>query len=298
MSLYKNLRLKLSLLIAFGSNMLFAQPFVDVVAINHQVMSTKTVTDSFDTKFSNTYLNVMLPIKIDSGNYFLLRLNGELLGSKTSGFNKSGSADMRMAAIGVGWQHSFNEKFSSTLLFIPKIAGNMKDGITSNTFQMGATFLLQYRFNKNKRIKAGIYYNREPFGNFFVPLLGADIQINERNWIYGQLPLYYRYEHRFNKKLYSGIGFRFFGRSYRLDKSLNNNYFFLQENQFKVFFDYYLRPKFVSYIEFGRTVGYGFRQYRNGSARTDRQLQPMEYAPVNDGWMFNFGFAYRVRQNF
>lgn len=275
-----------------------SQPFVDVLSANHQRMSTKTETDSFTNVFNNTYLGILLPIKLDSNNIFIARINGEMLNSDVSGHGLSASVHLKSLLIGIGWQHHFNKKWAFNMQLLPKITSDFKSKIDSKDFQMGGTFLVMYKKRKNFRYKAGVYYNREPFGNFFTPLLGADIQLNQRNWIYGQLPLNFRYEHRFTEKLYSGIGLRFFGRSYRLNSDLNRNYVFLQENQIKLFADYYVKKKIVVFAELGRTLGYGLRHYKDNTDRTGRMQYPTQLASVKDGFYINLGLAYRVRNDF
>jgi hypothetical protein len=276
---------------------LSAQPFVDVVSVNHQWMKTKTSSDSFTNTFNNSFLAILLPIKVDSNNYFILRMNGELLNSSVSGHGYSEEVKIKMGLFGLGWQHYFNKKFAITAFFLPKIATE-SDKLSSPDFQFGGTVLAQYKIRKNFRYKAGLYYNREPFGNFFVPLLGADVQLNERNWIYGQLPLYFRYEHKFSEKFYSGLGVRIFGRSYRLGEAHQRDYVFLQENQLKLFCDYYVTPKIVVYGELGRTIGYGLNRYKNNTARDNQLGYPTLYSPIKDGFYINAGLAYRVRQSF
>lgn len=275
-----------------------AQPFVDVLSVNHQRLKTTTTNDSFTNRFSNTYLGIVLPLKVDSNNYFIVRVNGELLNSSIEGHQHHASVKLKMMLLGLGWQHNFNDKWSLTGIIMPKIASEMKDKLSHEDFMLGGYMVANYKTSPNHRYKLGLYYNREPFGNFFVPLAGADIQLNKNNWIYGQLPLYLRYEHRFNQKFYSGLGVRIFGRGYRLSSDYNRNYVFLQENQIKLFCDYYLTQNLVFYGEIGRTMGYGLRHYKNNSERTGRLYTPSVLSPVKDGFMFNMGIVYRVRRDF
>jgi len=286
------------LLFLIVKQQILAQPFVDVISINHQWMKTKTVSDSFKNTFNNSFISIILPLKVDSNNYFILRMNGELLNSSVSGNGYSDEVKIKMGLFGLGWQHYFNKKLAITAFFLPKIASEAEGKLSSQDFQFGGTVLAQYKIRKNFRYKAGLYYNREPFGNFFVPLLGADVQLNKRNWIYGQLPLYFRYEHKFSEKIYSGFGARIFGRSYRLGQSHQRDYVFLQENQLKLFCDYYITPKIVVYGEVGKTIGYGLNRYKNNSERDTKLAYPYKFSPIKDGFYFNAGLAFRVRQSF
>ena len=285
-------------IVVFFALQSLSQPFVDVLSVNHQQLNTRTKNDSFSSKINNTFAGIILPIKVDSANYFILRANAEILKSDISGNGINESYSFNSFLIGIGWQHSFSSKLSANLLVLPKISADFKDKMNEKFFQYGASFLVQYKVKTNYRYKAGIYYNREPFGNFFVPLIGADIMLNKKNWIYGQLPLYFRYEHQFTEKFYSGLGFRFFGRSFRLSSVLNNDYIFNQENQVKIFADYYLKSKFVIYAEAGRTLNYGLKRYGYQLKRENRIENPRVFLPINDGFFINAGVCYRIRQSF
>lgn len=131
---------------------LSAQPFVDVVSVNHQWMKTKTNSDSFTNTFNNSFLAILLPIKVDSNNYFILRMNGELLNSSVSEHGYSEEVKIKMGLFGLGWQHYFNKKFAVTAFFLPKIATEY-DKLSSPDFQFGGTVLAQYKIRKTLDIR-------------------------------------------------------------------------------------------------------------------------------------------------
>ena len=83
---------------------------------------------------------------------------------------------------------SKNKKWETVLLVIPKIASDFRDAIDANDYQYGGVFLEHFVPNEKLKIKAGIYYNREAFGNLFVPLVGVDWKVNDRINLYGILP--------------------------------------------------------------------------------------------------------------
>lgn len=177
----KSCRGFLNIIIVLGALNSFAQPFTDVLNINHQYMKTKTANDSFSNTYYNTLLGILLPIKIDSSNYLIVRINGEINKSRLSGNGTDAGVNVKMLLFSLGWRHSFNKKFNLTALVHPKLTSDFVDKVNSNDFQMGATLLAQYKIRKNYRYKVGLYYNREPFGNFIIPLLGADVQLNKKN---------------------------------------------------------------------------------------------------------------------
>lgn len=275
------------------SNKVSAQPFVDIVSASTQQLKSSYVGSQNQHFVRNTFIGVLLPIAIDSSNLFIARINGEKLHSETIGFN-SNSNSLYVANISVGWQHTFKKKLSVTALLMPKIASELNAKLNSKDFQFGTSLLFQYQFSEKLKVKAGLYYNREPFGNFFVPLVGIDWQISKRWMLYGTFPLMNKIEFMVTNFLYTGIGARVYGRSYRLNQSYN--YVWNQENQIKYFIDFYVLKKIVIYGEVGRTLGYSPTLYGNNKPRENAIANYQLYTPINDDYFFNVGMAFRIRK--
>lgn len=292
MKTLNKLRSAILLMALFSSFNSSSQPFVDVLQMNHQRMQSTYDASGKKHITQNSFANLLLPIQIDSNNTFIFRINTERMQYQ----NHEGSDIYYQIIGGLGWQHHFNKKWNITAILMPKITSDLIDPLNSYDYQYGGTVLFQYKPKSNIRYKFGTFYNTEPFGNFFVPLLGVDWQINEKNWVYGNLPLNMRYEHRFAEKVYAGAGVRIYGRSYRISSSGNHDYLWNQENQLKLFTDFYITPSMVVYAEAGRSVGYGLRRFQDGEPRENEITTNPLYLPVKDGFFLNLGCAYRVRR--
>jgi hypothetical protein len=75
--------------------------------------------------------------------------------------------------------------------------------------------------------------------------------------LFGILPGYLIYEHRFHKNISWGANFRTFTSSYRLKTQgiVNaNDYLRVQDNQVGVYTDWYIAPKIVLNLEAGHTI--------------------------------------------
>ncbi len=274
---------------------LYAQPFVDIVNVSLQRLQTTYKDSSSKSITNNSYFGIMLPLKLDSTNLLIVRLNGEIL-SSDRGEPLASENKAYVGLFGLGWQHQLNKKLSITALSLSKISSDLKNDLSHYDLQYGGSLLFQYKPKSNMRWKLGVYYNREPFGNFFVPLLGLDWQISEKKWLYGTLPLSMRYEYKTTEKLYLGAGLKIFGRSYRLGSDQNRDYIWNQENQLKLFADYYLSKNLVLYSEVGYTIDYGPRQYADKEQREVEILSNPVYRPLQDGIYLNLGCALRVRR--
>ena len=142
-----------------------------------------------------------------------------------------------------------------------------------------------------------MFYNREFFGNFFIPVFGIDWRVNPKFQMYGTLPNNYRFEFAcIDKFLYAGIGLKSYTRTYRTSKDSSSYYVRNNEMQIKAFVDLYFAKKFVLFGEFGRTLNYSPLLYLSGTK--DLAPNPGVYSPIKDAFFFNVGIAYRIRFDF
>lgn len=271
-----------------------AQPFIDIASVSAQQLNTKYTENSNYNTTSNYFASLLLPIRIDSSNNFIVRVNAEQL-STFNGTQPLAPINLYAFTAALGLQHSFNDKFSATALFMPKVASDLKEKLNRFDQQYGVFFLMQYKVSKNLRLKTGLYYNKEPFGNFFVPLVGIDWQISKRWMWYGTFPFLNRLEYKINNRLYTGAGARIFGRSYRLNSYWNRDYVWNQENQVKYFLDFYMTKKLVSFIEIGRSIGFGPKQIASDQSRDNVVLNNPLYRPLEQGFFIHTGLAFRLR---
>jgi len=282
----------------------FSQPFVDILNTSFQSLNT-TYKDSSKIKntTSNYFLNITLPFKIDSQNTIIVRFYGENLYSKMKLDTSNLSFNLTSALLPIGLQHETkNKKWRYLGLLMPKLSGHLKEETSNKDFQMGAYGLATYAKSDKFKIKFGLFYNREFFGNFFVPLFGIDWRVNDRFQMYGVLPSNYRLEYALLKKqLYVGLAMKWFTRSYHIN--LQNGsadpssvYIRNQELQAKAFVDFYIAKQFVLFGEFGRMFNYSPQMYRSGT----KEVVPgfNLYSPIKDNFFFNVGLAYRIRFDF
>ena len=157
-----------------------------------------------------------------------------------------------------------------------------KDG--TSPAQLGVAGLAIFQKVKFLTWKFGFYFNNDYFGNYFVPLLGFDWWINNRDKLFGILPGNMTFEHKVNKLLYYGITFNAITNSYR-DQA--NQYFRVDDNQLGIFGDVYFTKNIVVNTEIGHSL---FRKLRIG----EKNVFENDLA-VNDNFYIRLMLAYRVR---
>ncbi len=150
--------------------------------------------------------------------------------------------------------------------------------------QIGGAILINKQVNPKLTYKFGLYYNKEYFGNFIMPLIGIDWQIDNRTSLFGVLPGNLVIEHKSTNKLYLGSSFKAVTTSFAMNKE---KYLRIDDNRLSVFADLYLKSKFVLTVDAGHSV---FRSIKIGSmAGEDEKLD------FTDNPYLKVQLSYRIR---
>lgn len=275
----------------------FAQPYVDILSFNCQTFSSTYKNNTkANNKTDDYFLNFFLPKEFKNGNTLLIRLNSEMM-SSTINADSSYTAKLYNVAMPVGFQFvSKNKLWKTAVIAIPKIASTVGDALDKNDYQFGGIFLENYVHSETLKIKAGLYYNREAFGNFFMPLVGIDWKMSSRFSMYGILPTSYKLEYMAVKnKMYTGLSLKSLTRSFRLPQAQNFDYVRYNEIQLKYFVDYFIYKKMLVFAEVGYSLGKNPWQYYYNT-KTESFQNPV-YTPLKSYVVFNAGFAYRIRMD-
>ncbi|HEX8517475.1 MAG TPA: hypothetical protein VF868_14860 [Bacteroidia bacterium] len=274
----------------------FSQPFADILSANYQTFSS-VYTDSAagqKNKTDDYFVNFFLPKVFKNGNTLLIRLNGETMNSTISP-DSSYSHRLSSVSLPLGFKFvSKSKKWETIVIAVPKLASDFLDKTDAHDFQMGGIFLEQFVKNEKFKVKLGLYYNTEAFGNFFMPLVGVDWRINDRMNLYGIIPSNYRFEVNILKnKLYAGLCYKAATRSFSLSQKNNYDYVRYDEQQIKLFIDCFVYKKIMLFADFGYSVGKNPLAFYYNT--TDINYNLPVYTPLKSYPVFNFGIAYRVR---
>jgi hypothetical protein len=268
-----------------------AQPYVDIVNLNYSECKTKLSNASqWPVDVRDYNLGFFYPKVFKNGNTFLVRLNSEMLLSYTD----SAQYNLYSFAMPVGFLFiSKNKKWKTLVMGIPRISSDLKDDLKKDV-QYGGTGLMTYVINDSCKIKFGLYYNREAFGNFFVPLAGIDWKVSKHIFIYGILPNNLRVEYNYDNRIFTGIGYRNYQRSYRLWKGYSDDYVRVRESQVKFFVEGFLWKNILLSAEMGYTLNYDLKQFHSDNSNEYAPL-PV-YLPMKNNVMLTAALAYRIRQ--
>jgi len=274
-----------------------AQPYLELITLyNANEPSSTLYTGKDQIHIKNTWniASLNAPFIIDKRNIVLFSPGYETR-------NYTSSADplnIYTLYFPLTYEHTFNDtsnKLSGTLIYRFNSTTKFKPGINNDL--LGGAVLFTHNFSSTFGMKAGLYYNRELFGNYFIPLLGFDWQPNDRLFVWGLLPQSATLDYRFTNNIHGGINYYSPQDSYRLKG--DNAYFFVLEVQLRLFVDYYI-PKTPLAItaEAGHTMLRNYLYYDYSKNPNEEVIKPTESAIFRIGlsWRFTTNNAFKTQR--
>ncbi|MBO9702139.1 MAG: hypothetical protein J7604_18160, partial [Sporocytophaga sp.] len=272
-----------------------SQPYIDIVNIKYQnFLPVKYSGEEHKLGAQESYFNLNIPIPLKNKDVILtggvfdqLRFNSPHGNKELYAFNCQ-----------IGYLKNWkNTKWKTLFVVLPKISSDLLQ-INHGSFQQGGILLFTCEKSPNLKYKLGGYYNKEFFGNFFMPLLGIEWKPLPRLNIFGVLPGYMIIEHKTSTRFYSGISYQCLTASYRLHDGENYSYVrngdrFWGQMQLKLFLNYYIKKYIVAYGEFGHSLCRKYEVYNKDKERIGHPV----FHKTKDGFIFNLGIALRFRQD-
>jgi hypothetical protein len=280
-----------------------AQNYVDIL----KVSANTTSNNRFDSSNSTTKLkqvdaDLSLPFKLSEKNVLISGLIYERFETKLMAAGPVltfGSATLKL-----GINRTFNDKWSGTFVFLPKIASDYGT-FQYKEFQAGGMGLMKFKKRENLFFKFGLYYNSELFGPFFVPMAGLYYLSPDKKLETNlMLPLLADVNYKIISFISLGANFNGQIRSYHLnnvDAFHHSTYLSRSTNEFFAYLKFSLFKNFNMQTKVGYSVARSLRVYDSsdkvnfglpatfvGDSR--KQLN----SDFSDGLIFQLGFVYRV----
>lgn len=280
-----------------------AQNYVDLIKLN----AGTTPLNTFDSSRSQSVLNeygadLSLPIKLNDKSAILTGLTYENIQTKL--FPDQAMQSISGVTLKLGLNHNFNEHFSTTLVFLPKLATNFGT-LTNKDMQLGGIALFKYAVSKNLNYRYGLYYNSERFGPFFVPLLGVYyLSKNSKFELNVMLPLSVDLNYRIIKFMSIGANFNGQTRSYHVSNiypGLKSAYVSRVTNEIYGYLKFNLPKNILCFTKVGHSLGRKYRVYYDDD-KTDLAF-PLTYINdhrhqlnknFSDGLLFQVTLIYRL----
>lgn len=279
----------------FISTVLSAQPYIDIARFNYSYSPEGGLGKKKNPLYSNFFnINVTLPVELKKGgdafiiNPFFEHNQGEVSGT-----------DFHVVSQGLFTGFLKKNLFLKWDLLSSFIVRRNKESEKQiqDDWQYGGVVLATWNKNQFAALKVGLYYNKEFFGNYFMPLVGVDWQINPKDNLFGVLPGAMSFEHKVNQKFFYGCTFRALTNSYRLETTnpcssgdcSGKNYLRIDDNQLGLFAECYVVKRVVISGEAGYTI---LRRYRYGFKGDNIHTKTNYW---NDNFYFRASLSYRLR---
>lgn len=281
--------------IVFSPFLSFSQPFLDVINIKHQRFpSVRYIEGKKQVRINQINWNVTLPLPLKNKGFFIIGAVYDQYQFSTSEY-QTRSLYSFILPIGYVKQYKSATKWKTLFMLLPRISSD-RFSFSRDGYQQGALIISTYKKKNTLKYKFGLYYNREFFGNFFVPLVGIEWTPSPRVNIFGVIPMNMSLEYKCSEKWFLGFTYQSVLTSYRLHQNVEKSYIlngdrFWGHNQFRNFINYYITKNIVFFIEAGYTFGRQFQAFESKKVRTEHPV----FSKIREGFLVNSGMAFRIR---
>ena len=269
---------------------LLAQPYLDVAAVRYQgspdAGAFRRGFQPNNYQYANAALNLPIVLKDSSVLLFNPAIESWKIGSSVLPQLPEQFYGM---ALPVAFVKPFNNKWTGTFLAVARWNGAEHFGF-DHPFQLGGAVIMALKKSETLTYKFGVYYNREAFGNFFMPLLGIDWRPSPSVRLFGVLPGNLVLEKNVSRTFYYGLSFRATTTSYRYTSPQGRSFIRIEDNTLQAFADLYLTKNIVLNAEAGHSA---FRRFRLGHEGASEKYFTDD--KFRDNLLFRLGLLYRVR---
>ena len=124
-----------------------AQNYVDLVKIGYgQSFNNDFENSNSSTQIQFSDIDITFPVVLNENNAFITGLSFSQY--KLQLFPEANNTNLYSTLLKVGLASTYNEKWSSTIVFLPKISSNDKN-ISSEDFFFGGFGILKYKKRQN-----------------------------------------------------------------------------------------------------------------------------------------------------
>lgn len=265
----------------FIYNYVKAQPYIDIGGVYGMKGSDVLLSEEGSDIEPFYYgMHVTLPFQLRDSSAIIITAAYEKWQIQ---FN-AGEERFKTALLPVTWLKPLSTEWKISFTAIPRF-NNSSGSIKNRDLQFGGAVILTHVLSPKLKLKGGLYYNKEFFGNYFLPLAGIEWLATERLILFGLLPNSLNADYRIDDRLHTGIIYKGITTSFRLDEGEFYDFYGVEEGQISMYADLYITRKIVFNLQAGHTAlrnyGYGF----SGDNYIKQDL--------NDGFIYKAGLYYR-----
>lgn len=161
---------KILFYLLFCPSLVIAQEYIDLFKIGYgKTFNNSFANTSEKTEVTTFDANLTYPIPINEKHTFIT--GAAFNYSNLQLFPNTAYTSLYSSTLKIGLASTFNEKWSSTVVLLPKIASDYKN-ISGDDFYFGGFAILKLKKKENLIYKFGMYVSSEAFGIFSTPIIG------------------------------------------------------------------------------------------------------------------------------
>ncbi|MDC8002539.1 DUF6268 family outer membrane beta-barrel protein [Aureisphaera galaxeae] len=289
---------RLLLLALLLTNCLYAQNYVDLLKVGYgQTFNNDFEGTDNSTETKTFEVDLTFPVVLNDNHAIIT--GGLFSRNNLQLFPEAEFTSLYSSTLKIGWAATWDEKWSTTLVALPKIASDYED-IDGDDFYFGGIALLKYQKKENLIYRFGLYASSEAFGVFSTPIFGwYYLSPNSQFEMDVSLPV--SADINYTQGIFTyGVDYIGIGRSFNIDGNNSNTYADLSSLEFASYLQFnaldksiLLRAKlgyssndFEIYQQ-GEKIDLGVAAFSFGDDRT--QLNPT----IQGGFFLRFEAIYR-----
>jgi hypothetical protein len=249
------------------SCVLQAQPFIELLKLSHSSSSNNAFPDTLDvtSRIQESNADLTLPIKLNEKAVFLTGVTYERIASRL--FADAGNTTLSSLCLKIGTNLKFSDRYTATIVLLPKYAGDFSDG-TSQNYQVGVMAFLKRKISERFNYRYGFYYNSERFGPFVVPIFGLYYQSeNSKFETTLMLPIQADASYEIAKSVRLGLNYNGQVRSYHFNeaaKSTSPMYLQKISNELYAYLKWQLNKNISVSARVGQSLGRKYKVFEEG----------------------------------
>ncbi|MEZ4778222.1 MAG: DUF6268 family outer membrane beta-barrel protein [Flavobacteriaceae bacterium] len=285
----------------FVTTLGFSQNYVDLVKLSHSYgFENRFEGTEFSTDVLSLEADLTLPIPINEKYVFVTGVS--FTKNRLQLFPDAPFQNLYGTTLKLGVLTQYNEKWSSTLVLLPKVSSDFEQ-LSTKDFYLGGFAMFKYQKRENLIYRFGAYGSREAFGFFTTPIVGFYyLSPNSRFQMDVSMPISADINYAFNK-VTLGVDYYGIGRSFNITEEFAPKVYvdlgslefsgYLQLNTFQKTVLLRLKAGYSSndfeVYQQGDNINLGLSAFTFGDDR--KQLNPQ----INDGMFVRLEAIYRLR---
>jgi len=219
----------------------YSQDYVDLFKIGY----AQTFNNNFEGSDASTHvtsfdLDFTYPVILNKNNVLvtgLIFIENDVQLYPSTDIYESPFTKLYSTTLKMGLSSKFNDKWSSTIVLLPKVASDYKK-ITKKDFFLGGFAILKLQKKPNLIYRFGVYSSEEAFGFFTTPIIGW-YYLSPNNKFEMDMSLPISAEINYTKGALT-YGFDYFGigRGFNINQDNSNQYVDLSSLEFATYLQY------------------------------------------------------------